>query len=446
MSFYTSRLQEYNNYLIEILNKINLKFDKGEFLKHIGFLAGGTALGQFVYLLVSPLITRLYTPTDFGRLALFTVFVRFLGVILTLRYDVAIASVTNDEEANELAISSFLLTIIFSFFGFFIMRQLIVHELFGYGTLPTWTAYIAVPALIITGFLAVFRNMFIRDHLFNVLGSFATLRNCARAFLQVIFGVMHLGWLGLVVGDFGARGLGIGWLWRKGRIVSILNLDLSKCRKMVKTLKRHREFPIYAVPSSALNIAATLVPIPLIAQFYGETNAGQFSLMFQTLSVPLSLIVASVGDAFHGHLTRYAEISAERILPFFVRTSIYLFLLGIVPSGILYFFGSSLFAFVFGDTWLLAGMMASIIVPRVLFQLAVSPVSRVVFVLKGQKLKFVYDGIAAIVSVGSLYGGKMLGLSMLDSLRVFTLGHVGAYVIYYIILLYLVLNAEARIA
>lgn len=446
MSFYTSRLKEYNNYLIAIFDKISSKFDKRGFLKHIGLLAGGTALGQLLYLLASPVITRLYTPVDFGRLALFTVFVRFLGVILTLRYDVAIASVTNDEEANELAISSFLLTIIFSFFGLFIMKQLIVHELFGYGTLPTWVAYITVPALIITGFFAVFRNMFIRDHLFNVLGSFATLRNCARAFLQVIFGIMHLGWLGLVIGDFGARGLGIGWLWRKGRKVSILDFNRSKFRKMVKTLKRHREFPIYAVPSSALNIAATLIPIPLIAQFYGETNAGQFSLMFQTLSVPLSLIVASVGDAFHGHLTRYAEISVERILPFFVRTSIYLFLLGIIPSGVVYFFGSSLFAFVFGETWLLAGIMASIIVPRVLFQLAVSPVSRVVFVLKGQKLKFVYDGIAAIVSVGSLYGGKMLGLSMLDSLRLFTVGHVGAYVIYYIILLYLVLNAEERIA
>ena len=65
-------------------------------------LASGAALAQALPLLFAPLLTRLYTPADFGVLAVFVAWLSNLAVVATARYDMAVVLPSDDADAARL--------------------------------------------------------------------------------------------------------------------------------------------------------------------------------------------------------------------------------------------------------------------------------------------------------------------------------------------------------
>ena len=58
--------------LTSFLLKIKRKLDvQGGFLKAVSVLMGGTAFAQLLSVLITPLLTRLYSPNDFALLAIY---------------------------------------------------------------------------------------------------------------------------------------------------------------------------------------------------------------------------------------------------------------------------------------------------------------------------------------------------------------------------------------
>jgi O-antigen/teichoic acid export membrane protein len=64
---------------------------KGGFARGVAIMTAGTALGQGLVVVLAPLLTRLYTPTDFGVLAVYGSVVSLVAVVASLRYELAIA-------------------------------------------------------------------------------------------------------------------------------------------------------------------------------------------------------------------------------------------------------------------------------------------------------------------------------------------------------------------
>ncbi len=64
---------------------------KGRFARSVAVVTAGTALGQGLVLASAPLLTRLYTPADFGVLAVYSSIVSLVAVVGALRYELAIA-------------------------------------------------------------------------------------------------------------------------------------------------------------------------------------------------------------------------------------------------------------------------------------------------------------------------------------------------------------------
>ena len=63
----------------------------GEGVLHsVAKLAGGTAVSRLVVLMAAPLLTRIYTPDDFGVLAVYGSIVNIAVVLSSLRFEFAI--------------------------------------------------------------------------------------------------------------------------------------------------------------------------------------------------------------------------------------------------------------------------------------------------------------------------------------------------------------------
>ena len=62
----------------------------GAFGRHVVTLASGTAVGQGATRLALPVLTRLYSPADYGALAVYSATLTVLLVLASLRFEQAI--------------------------------------------------------------------------------------------------------------------------------------------------------------------------------------------------------------------------------------------------------------------------------------------------------------------------------------------------------------------
>src|SRR5687767_6575903 len=74
----------------------------GRFARRLALLSGGTLLGQLLLVLVSPLLTRLYVPAEFGVLAVFMSLNGILGGIASLRYEHRVIAARDEADAVDM--------------------------------------------------------------------------------------------------------------------------------------------------------------------------------------------------------------------------------------------------------------------------------------------------------------------------------------------------------
>jgi O-antigen/teichoic acid export membrane protein len=67
-----------------VLNKLK---PKSEFSRNVLTLMTGTTIAQAIPIAISPILTRIYTPEDFGMFALYMSTASLFSVIATGRYE-----------------------------------------------------------------------------------------------------------------------------------------------------------------------------------------------------------------------------------------------------------------------------------------------------------------------------------------------------------------------
>ena len=87
---------------------------KGRLRRAVAVSVTGTAFGQIIVLAASPLLTRLYTPEDFGILGVFSALLGILGIAVCLRYELAIPLAEDDCDVVNLLALSLIVTLLVS--------------------------------------------------------------------------------------------------------------------------------------------------------------------------------------------------------------------------------------------------------------------------------------------------------------------------------------------
>src|SRR3984957_369256 len=72
---------------------------QGGFARNVSILAGGTAAAQALAIAASPILTRLYKPSDFGELQIFISLMALALVAASGRYEVALL-LPEDEQSS----------------------------------------------------------------------------------------------------------------------------------------------------------------------------------------------------------------------------------------------------------------------------------------------------------------------------------------------------------
>jgi O-antigen/teichoic acid export membrane protein len=383
-------------------------------------LAGGSAIGQALVILSTPLITRLYSPADMGVFGIFMSFISFASVGVALRYDLAIIAARDKFEADVLLIASIALAIPCVVIASVVLFGMIQFNTLGYAVLPTWNALAMFVALLATGIFSSLRFWYVGRQMFGEISLALVSQGVGRATIPILLGWLSLGWMGMQVGEIIGRVLGVARLVRGAWPEvhkTFRSLD-TKC--VTQVLRRYWKYPAVFFPSSMIDALATSLPLPIISSLFGVSDAGQYFLVYRVASVPAALISAGVADVFHAEISGAAKsdkslvhrkmMSAMKKLTI-ISLGIYLPIALISPF---------LFAHVFGESWQQAGTLMAIQSLACMTGLVVSPLSRALAVSKNPELKLIPDMVRLVLPVSSLWVCHHLGMTFLLTMVAFS--------------------------
>ena len=357
-------------------------------------LATGTAAAQGIAVLASPVITRLYSPSDIGSLASLTAIVTVLGVVSAGRYDLAIVLPENDEEALSVAtvgsmIAGGLGTLTFVFFLFFGQKM---TPFVGLGTIHwVWPLFIG-PIVCFLGLQHVFQRLLLRHRRFRGIATTQVVQQVGTAAAKVGIGIGPAGVGGLVVATLFGHVARLSGLVLSARDVVRSNWKSVSWASLKMQAYRYRKFPMVSTWSGFLNSASTELPVILFASVFSPSVAGYYALSHRILKLPMGLIGQNVGQVF---LERAARARMNKPELSRLTKALYgrMLIIGTIILSFVTFYGDLLFPFVFGDSWAEAGRYGQWISIWLIFVFASSPLSSLFSILEHQGEGVIWNGL-----------------------------------------------------
>lgn len=376
---------------------------KSEFSRNVLTLMTGTTIAQAIPIAISPILTRMYTPEDFGLLALFMSLVSILGVIVTMRYELAIVQPVEDQDAFSLVLLSAIIAAIISVVLFitFYAYNTQVAAFLGNKDIGKWL-YWAPLTLLCMGLCRSLNYWHSRTKQFGVISKSKVLQGTAAAGTQVGVGaVMISGGLiaGYIIGHFLAF-LMLLKSMEKGQRTSGQNYNKTA---LLQNAKRYKKLPQYSTWGALADSTSLQMPVLIMTKFYEMSFVGIFSLTFRVLNLPMSLISQALSQVLFQKIAQMHHINPYKIKVLIIKIFFVLILLMIPFVAFIWIFGESLFALVFGEPWREAGVIASILVLAVAIRFAVSPLSAVLALEHNIKLGVLWQFIYLVTITATLY-------------------------------------------
>jgi O-antigen/teichoic acid export membrane protein len=414
-------------------------------------LAGGTAVAQLIMIGAMPIVTRLYDAPQIGEISLFLAFFRFWAATLSMRYEYALLIVREDAESHVVHRLALIIVVGMSILGLPALWELRRSGTLGFGLLPAWAPYAAVPILMGYGIFMVYRSWALRAGMVREITTATIARSASRTATRVVLGFAGSGLMGLFAAEFAGASGAMLEIARKVRIrFSPSRPPRIKFSVLWRSARTFMKFPVFETPSAWIDQLALTLPVPMIATLHGATAAGWFGLAQMVGGVPVSQVGGAVADALQMELANALideDARSARIL--FYRLLRKLALIGLLPLFCLVALAPWGIPWIFGNKWHESGLAAACIAPWLYAALVISPLSRALSVLQAQEYKLAYD-VCAVLFLGLAFQvSKAWGLSFLGTVLAVSMAGFFGYVVYAGVLIVVVerrLNAEFDVA
>jgi O-antigen/teichoic acid export membrane protein len=146
-------------------------FQPGSFVANVAILATWGLVAQVTNLVVTPVLTRVYSPQDFGVYALLTNTAVTLSVVAALRYEYAIVLPEEDGEATRVAWLALFLDVAIAIAAFAVAASGLGGRVAALLRVPALTPYLTwiAPAVALIGAYSVFTYWAIRKKAYSRL-------------------------------------------------------------------------------------------------------------------------------------------------------------------------------------------------------------------------------------------------------------------------------------
>jgi O-antigen/teichoic acid export membrane protein len=398
-------------------------------------LASGTAIAQVMLGLLTPILSRLYSPETFGVASLFFSITSIGGGIVCLRYELAIMLPEEDDEAATLLAASIGIAAVISILltPFILSTREEFSVLINASELASFLHL--VPLMIfVTGLYSAVRYWGARKRYFNSLSLGKIVDSSFNGTVKLFEGLIGkatasgLIW-GPIVGKlvfsvmFGVK------MWCSDRHTIIESIDMQKVREM---LYRYRKFPIHTSSATILNSVSWQMPVLLLSSFFSPIAVGYYGFANRILHLPMNLVGTAIANAF---FPRAAESYTVDKLSSLVENAFQILVgFSLFPLLALSLTGEDLFAVSFGSKWAESGIYVQILSPWMFFWFISSPLSNLYFVLERQEgllrlnIAIFVTRLISII-IGGYFDSIYLALSLFSLSGILTYGYLSISII-----------------
>lgn len=409
----------------------------GRFVRRVGVLAGATAAAQGISIAVSPLLTRIYSPGDFGLLAVFASLLGMGSAFASLRYESAIPVPGDDDEARTVVLLAVvtavatggLAMVIIVAFGASIADAVNTPSVAPF----LWLLPLGIS---VVGSYHALSRWAVRTQDFTLLARTKVIQSLGAVATQVGVGLSPVGGpLGLIVGSIVGQSAGMTSLASSMRTSDAPRRGLQLTwGDLARAASRYRRFPLLSAPSAALNAIVLYAPALIIAAYHGPVIAGYFALTQRVLGVPMATLGKAVSDVFLGDAAEAGRAGdLVRMRRLFVRAFWALLVVAATLIGGLAIVAPALFSFAFGEAWREAGAMIRLLAPMHVLGFAAAPLGGVLSLLERQDLFLFREVVRLILVVGGLFAVSATGATYEISILVLGLAGALGYAIYAIV-------------
>lgn len=325
--------------------------NKYKFIKDFSKFFTGALFAQIIGFALSPLLSRIYAPEDFG---LFTLYIQTLSPLIVLGGSSLFLLLPKMKDA-EVARNVFQIS---TFLSISVCLIVLLFVVFGLGS--SIYLHILWPYIIVGILLSNIRGFF---H-FESLAEESFTQNSKAKIAESVVGSsanVGLGFLGfttygLIVGNMIGQLTFLIYFLRKYASRFVLYCSYVGFNRYIDFFRCFRRHFLFQTMNHLLEYLLVLFFSLLVTKLTSIRELGYFAFSYKIVSTPLNLIAEYFSQAALGRVSDF-KLDRDRKL-FFLKTSIFLVIPSFMCIVIFYFWGPSIFKMIFGEHWEYSGHIA----------------------------------------------------------------------------------------
>ena len=280
------------------------KITKNQYLLDIIKLLSGNVAAQLINLVSIPILTVIYSPSEFGVYGSLLFSINLCANFIGLKYEVSVIHPECEEKSIKLYINSLLLAVLFS---------VILSFIFYFFT----SNFLVISLCSLMLFLINANNLLLtRMGKFKIISILRITQTSFFAILPLFFFYLFDNKLALIsnllISLLITSFIGL-FLIIRGNSINKISLDFD-------LLKEYKQYPLKAAPSGILNSLSTYFPVFFINGYFDSTSAGFYFLIEKLMLAPISIISNAFSNVYRAeaqkefyNLKRYSEITTKTI-------------------------------------------------------------------------------------------------------------------------------------
>lgn len=401
---------------------------KSEFIKNIFTLLSGATIAQIITFIAIPTLTRIYTPEDFGFIAIYLSIANIIATISTGRFELAIMLPKKRENALAILKGTFRITLIVSIISLIVILVIKSFENRISEFIKPFYFYFLPVSIFIIGLTNVFTQWFTRRKEFKLQAKTKIARSGSNATVNIILGLLFkLKSLGLFLGHITSQGL---------QLVIFILPFLKEEKKNLKNISRetikeelneNKNFPYYSAPMGFLNAVSVDILIYVFNLFYSTSLVGLYTNANKVINYPLSLISQSFTSVFYQKISESNKKLKLYLISYF--SNFIIASLAMIP---VVFWGEEIFSFVLGKEWEIAGSIAKYLAPLTIASFAMRSVSNIFSLTRKNRILLIWQIIYLIIILAVIYLYKsegfermLIGVSFIGATMYIALAFIG---------------------
>ena len=378
-------------------------------------LLSANVLAQVIGLIVYPILTRIYSPEDFGLLNLFLSISGVLTILATAEYYNAIVLPKKESESISIVhVCMILLLLIVGLIGISVCFSYEIASVFKAPQLADY--YWIMPILVfVLGGWNILNYWYIRCARYDSVSAYQLSQSILSAGGKLGFG--YAGYLsgGMIYSTVLAPALSLCIsIFRSRKLIA--KFATFSWSQTIESARKYRNLPFYSLPRSFINMLAGQLPVLLLTPVFGSKYVGWWSMALLLGFIPISVITRSVYQIMYQYTTERVNNHLP-IYAYFQRFTLLILTVGIPFFSILCYFMPDLTLLFLGEGWNETGLYLRWMLPWLLCSLLTSSTGFLADIFFKQKLGLGFEILTA--SLRTI--GVILGVVFAD----FTLSIIG---------------------